>query len=106
MIPDGLPCRISNASFITFPEALRNAEAERLSTINALYINFMICFMHLQFRLCVHWDFVVHNFDQIVEMANLATKPSSRDDGLVARLSISTNMLHKPYVPRFNVGSC
>ena len=31
-----------------------------------------------------------------VDMDNLATKPSSRDDGLVARLSISTNMLHKP----------
>ena len=29
-------------------------------------------------------------------MANLATKPSSRDDVLVARLSISTNMLHEP----------
>ena len=32
-------------------------------------------------------------------MANLATKPSSRDDGLVARLAISTNMLHKPDAP-------
>ena len=31
-----------------------------------------------------------------VEMANLATKPSSRDDVLVARLAISTNMLHEP----------
>ena len=29
-------------------------------------------------------------------MANLATKSSSRDDGLVARLYISTNKLHKP----------
>ena len=31
-----------------------------------------------------------------VDMANLATKTSSRDDVLVARLSISKNMLHKP----------
>ena len=30
-----------------------------------------------------------------VDMANLATTPSSRDDGLVARLYIPTNMLHK-----------
>ena len=30
------------------------------------------------------------------EMDNKATKPSSRDYGLVARLAISTNMLHKP----------
>ena len=28
-------------------------------------------------------------------MDNLATKPLSRDDGLVARLSISTNMIHE-----------
>ena len=28
-------------------------------------------------------------------MANLGTKPSSHDDGLLARLAISTNMLHK-----------
>ena len=33
-------------------------------------------------------------------MANLATKPSSCDDGTVARLAISTNMLHKPDGPR------
>ena len=31
-----------------------------------------------------------------VEMANLSTKPSSRDYCLVARLAISTNMLHEP----------
>ena len=31
-----------------------------------------------------------------VEIANLSTKPSPIDDGLVARLSISTNMRHKP----------
>ena len=31
-------------------------------------------------------------------MDNLATKPPSRDYGLVARLGISTNMLHKPYL--------
>ena len=31
-----------------------------------------------------------------VEIANIATKPSSSYDGLVARLSISTNMLHEP----------
>ena len=30
------------------------------------------------------------------EVANIATKPSSRDDGFVAKLAISTNMLHKP----------
>ena len=29
-------------------------------------------------------------------MANLDTKPSSSDDGLVDRLSISTKMLHEP----------
>ena len=29
-------------------------------------------------------------------MDNLATKLSSNDGGLVARLDISTNMLHKP----------
>ena len=29
-------------------------------------------------------------------MTNLATKPSSRDYGLVARLVILSNMLHKP----------
>ena len=28
-------------------------------------------------------------------MANLATKPPSHDDGLVASLAISTNMQHK-----------
>ena len=33
-------------------------------------------------------------------MANLATKPSSRDDGLVYRLAISTNMLHKSVMNR------
>ena len=31
-----------------------------------------------------------------VEMANIATKPLPRDDGLVTRLSISTNTQHKP----------
>ena len=35
-----------------------------------------------------------------VDMANLATKPSSRDDGLMARLSSSTNMLHELDGPR------
>ena len=44
MIPDGLYCRISDASFISFPEALRNAEAERISTKNALFLNFIIYF--------------------------------------------------------------
>ena len=33
---------------------------------------------------------------EYVYMANLATKPSSRDGGLVAILAISTNMLHEP----------
>ena len=33
-------------------------------------------------------------------MANLATKPSSRDDGLLYRLAISTNMLHKSVMNR------
>ena len=32
---------------------------------------------------------------EYVYMANLATKPSSRDGGLVAILAISTNMLHE-----------
>ena len=31
-----------------------------------------------------------------IDMDHLATKSSSRDDFLVARLTISTNMLHKP----------
>ena len=35
-------------------------------------------------------------FGSVVEIANLATKPTSRDDDLVAILAISTNMLHKP----------
>ena len=39
-------------------------------------------------------------------MANLATKPSSRDDGLVDILSISTNMLHEPDGPCFDAESC
>ena len=41
-----------------------------------------------------------------VNMANLATKPSSRDGGLVARLAILTNMLHKPGGSQFEAGSC
>ena len=41
-----------------------------------------------------------------VEMAYLATKPSSRDASLVDILAISTNMLHKPDEPRFDTGSC
>ena len=41
-----------------------------------------------------------------IDMANLSTKPSSRDDGLVAKLAISTNMIHKTYVPLFDVRSC
>ena len=40
------------------------------------------------------------------EMANISTKPSSRDNGLVDILSISTNMLHKPDGPRFDTGDC
>ena len=44
MIPDGLSYRISDAIFIAFPEALINAEAESLSTINELFINFIIYF--------------------------------------------------------------
>ena len=42
----------------------------------------------------------------VVDMANLATTPSSSDDGLVARLAISTNMLHKPDGPQFDAGHC
>ena len=34
------------------------------------------------------------------KMTNLATKPLSRDDGLVARLVILSNMLHEPDGPR------
>ena len=37
-------------------------------------------------------------------MANLATKQSSRDDVLVARLAISTNMLHEPDVSAARYG--
>ena len=43
-IPDGLSCRISDVSFINLPEALRNTEAERVYTPNALFITFIICF--------------------------------------------------------------
>ena len=35
-------------------------------------------------------------------MSTLATQPSSRDDGLVARIAISTNMLHEPDGTWFN----
>ena len=35
-------------------------------------------------------------FGSVVEIANLATKPTSRDDDLEAILANSTNMLHKP----------
>ena len=43
MIPDSLYCSLSN--FIsTLPEALRNYDAESLSTPNALSITFVICF--------------------------------------------------------------
>ena len=37
-------------------------------------------------------------------MDNIATKPSSHDDGLVLRLAISTNMPHKPDGPQCNAG--
>ena len=45
---------------------------------------------------------VTGDLDKSFETANLATKPSSRDYGLVARLAISTNMLHERDVPRFD----
>ena len=41
LIPDVLSCSIYDKSFTTFPEALRNYEAERLFTTNALSINFV-----------------------------------------------------------------
>ena len=41
-----------------------------------------------------------------VEMNSIATKPSSRDDCLVAIISISTSMLHEPDGPRFEAGIC
>ena len=34
------------------------------------------------------------SFSMFVEMANIATKPSSRDDGLLSRLSISPPLTH------------
>ena len=37
--------------------------------------------------------------EEVVEMANIYIKPSSCDDNLVARLSISTNMQHEPDDP-------
>ena len=40
-----------------------------------------------------------------VEMANLATKPSSRDYGLVDRLAISKNMLHEPDIYAYRSGT-
>ena len=39
------------------------------------------------------------------KMTNLATKPSSRDDGLVARLVILSNMLHKPDISAARSGT-
>ena len=65
VIPDGISRRRSDDSLINFPEALRNAEAERLSTINALLINLIIFSLHLARRVCVHWYFTVQNRDQI-----------------------------------------
>ena len=38
-------------------------------------------------------------------MANLTTKPSSRDDGLVVRLKIPTNTQHKPYLSSARSGT-
>ena len=46
-----------------------------------------------------------HQYQGFV-MANLATKPSSHDCGLVARLYISTNMLQKVDAPRVDAGRC
>ena len=40
-----------------------------------------------------------------IEMANIATKSSSIDDGIVARLSILTNMRHEPYLSAFISGA-
>ena len=61
------------------------------------------------FKRCVDFIMRLHNFSVIVlsyrlftnlagddKMTNLATKPLSRDYGLVARLVILSNMLHKP----------
>ena len=45
-------------------------------------------------------------FINIVEVDNPATKSSSRDDGLVAILAISINMVHDPDGTRFDAGSC
>ena len=41
-----------------------------------------------------------------VEMANISTKPYSCDDGLVNRLSISTNISHKTGFSQFKGGQC
>ena len=64
--PDGLSYRIPDASFISFPEALWNAEVERLSTINALFITFVnLFFCILQCIVCVHWELMIHECYQI-----------------------------------------
>ena len=66
VILDGLSYRISDTSFISFPEALWNAEVERLSTINALFITFVnLFFCILQCIVCVHWELMIHKCDQI-----------------------------------------
>ena len=46
VIPGGLSSKISDGSFITFPKACINYEAERLSTPYALFITFIICYAY------------------------------------------------------------
>ena len=65
-IPDGLSHRLSNKSVVNFSEALRNAEAERLSTTlcNIHYFHHLFLCI-LQCGVCVHWEFFFHKRDQI-----------------------------------------
>ena len=44
VVPDGLSYRLSDKIFTTFPEALINAEGERIYDPNSLFITFVICF--------------------------------------------------------------
>ena len=64
MITGGLSNRISVESFITSPNVLRNAEAERLSTPNILFTTFVFFSVSCNAE-CVHWYFAVHKHDQI-----------------------------------------
>ena len=66
VIPAILSYNIFYESFTTFPKALGNDEANILSTLNTIYITFVICFFCvLRCILWVHWYFIIYKRDQI-----------------------------------------